>query len=247
MPRFKGKSVVVIGGTSGMGLASAKLFAEEGAHVLVTGHSEDAVAKATRELAGQATVLASDATKSDDLSSLADHIARNLKAVDLLFVNAGSTSVTPFTDVAPDEYDRLMGLNARAPFFVVQNLAPLVREGGAIVVTTSVANVKGLQGNTVYAATKAALRSMVRTWARELAPRNIRVNAVSPGPIATEILDKAMGKDAADKARAAMRENNPMKRFGDPEEIARAVAFLAFDATFTTGAELPVDGGASQL
>jgi len=247
MPRFSGKIVIVIGGTSGIGLASAKLFAEQGARVLVTGHSKDAIADARRDLDGDVTVLESDATDSDDIAGLAEHISQNLKAIDLLFFNAGTTVMRPFSDVSADEYDKLMGLNARSPFFVVQELAPLIRDGGAIVVTTSVANVKGIVGNIVYSAAKAALRSMVRTWARELAPRKIRVNAVTPGPISTSILDKVMGKEAAEKARATMLENNPMKRFGHPDEVARAVAFLGFDATFTTGAELPVDGGASQL
>ena len=247
MLRYKEKVVVIIGGTSGMGLETARFFHDEGARVIATGHGGDAVAAATKTLGDSVAVLASNATEAADRERLAHRIARDFGRIDLLFVNAGATAVTPASDVSVDEYDQLMGLNARAAFFLVQELSPLISEGGAIVATTSVANVKGIAGNSVYAATKAALRSFVRTWARELAPRNIRVNAVSPGPISTSILDKVMSKEAADKARAVMRENNPMKRFGTPEEIARAVAFLGFEATFTTGAELPVDGGASQL
>jgi NAD(P)-dependent dehydrogenase (short-subunit alcohol dehydrogenase family) len=128
-----------------------------------------------------------------------------------------------------------------------RRLAPLIADGGSIVFTTSVVNVKGLPMVSVYAATKAALRSMTRSIARELLPRGIRVNAVSPGPINTSILDKTLGPEAAERAKAQMQENNPMKRFGDPIEVAKAVVFLGFDATYTTGAELTVDGGASQL
>jgi NAD(P)-dependent dehydrogenase (short-subunit alcohol dehydrogenase family) len=144
-------------------------------------------------------------------------------------------------------YDELLTVNAKGPYFTVQKLAPLMARGGAVVLTTSVANVKGLPMVSAYSASKAALRSMTRTLARELLPRGIRVNAVSPGPIDTGILERTLPKEAAERTRAQMTENNPMKRFGHPEEVAKAVMFLAFEATFTTGAEMPVDGGASQL
>lgn len=142
----------------------------------------------------------------------------------------------------------MFNLNAKGPFFAVQRLAPLITRGGSVVLTTSVANVKGMPMIAAYGAAKAALRSFARTLAAELLPRGIRVNAVSPGPIDTPIIGKAFpDKATADHLTGEMREANPMKRFGTPEEVAKAVLFLAFDATFTTGAELPVDGGWSQL
>ena len=142
----------------------------------------------------------------------------------------------------------MFNLNAKGPFFAVQKLAPLINRGGSVVLTTSVANVKGMPGQATYGAAKAALRSFARTLATELLPREIRVNAVTPGPIDTPILDKVFpDKDAAAQIREQMAGMVPMKRFGTSEEIAKAVLFLAFDATFTTGAELPVDGGWSQL
>jgi len=144
-------------------------------------------------------------------------------------------------------YDELFAVNAKGSYFTVQKLAPLMNEGGAVVFTTSVANVRGFPMISAYSASKAALRSMARSLACELLPRGIRVNAVSPGPIDTGILEKSMPKEAADQTKHQMSESNPMKGLGRPEEVAKALVFLAFDATYTTGAELVVDGGASQL
>ena len=144
-------------------------------------------------------------------------------------------------------YDEMFNLNAKGPFFAVQKLAPLINRGGSVVLTTSVANVKGLPGQATYGAAKAALRSLARTLAVELLPREIRVNAVTPGPIDTPIIGKAFPADAVAQIREKMTGMVPMQRWGTSEEIAKAVLFLAFDATFTTGAELPVDGGWSQL
>ncbi len=169
-------------------------------------------------------------------------------AFDLLFVNAGFCIPTPLDSVTEAIYDEMFNLNAKGPFFAVQKLAPMINRGGSVVLTTSIANVKGMPTLAAYGAAKAALRSLARVLAAELLPRGIRVNAVSPGPIDTPIIGKAFpDKDVAAHVAGQMREANPMKRFGTPEEIAKAVLFLAFDATYTTGAELPVDGGWSQL
>jgi|HubBroStandDraft_1064217.scaffolds.fasta_scaffold80929_2 NAD(P)-dependent dehydrogenase (short-subunit alcohol dehydrogenase family) len=247
MNRYDGKCAVVIGGSNGIGLATAKLLADLGVRVLVTGHSPTSIESARATLGETAVVVESDATSPADLQNLAKTIESSLGKIDLLFVNAGMTHFAPLEKVTEEVYGKLFDLNARAPFFTVQKLAPLIADGGSIVFTTSVVNVKGLPMVSVYAATKAALRSMTRSIARELLPRGIRVNAVSPGPINTSILDKTLGPEAAERAKAQMQENNPMKRFGDPIEVAKAVVFLGFDATYTTGAELTVDGGASQL
>lgn len=246
MLRYQNKRVVIIGGTSGIGLATAQYLLNKGAQVIVTGRSA-ADLQTAKPILGEHNVLKNDISLLSEMANLRKQIATRFAAIDLLFINAGITAMGEFTTTREEDYDRLFGINTKGAYFMIQTLAPLISDGGAIVVTTSVANVKGLPSTSVYAATKAALRSMVRSFARELLPRQIRVNAVSPGPIDTPILGKTLGEDAAEKARAQFEENNPMKRFGQSEEVARAVAFLAFGATYTTGAELPVDGGASQL
>lgn len=247
MKPYDGKKVVVTGGTSGIGLATAKLLLDHGARVLVTGRTPVTLDQAREQLGGGAMVVESDTASLTDIDTLADRVKSEFGTLDLLFANAGVTRPTPFEATAEALYDELLTVNAKGPYFTVQKLAPLMARGGAVVLTTSVANVKGLPMVSAYSASKAALRSMTRTLARELLPRGIRVNAVSPGPIDTGILERTLPKEAAERTRAQMTENNPMKRFGHPEEVAKAVMFLAFEATFTTGAEMPVDGGASQL
>jgi NAD(P)-dependent dehydrogenase (short-subunit alcohol dehydrogenase family) len=192
-------------------------------------------------------VIESDAASLVDIDRLHERAKSELETLDLLFVNAGVTRFVPFESMTAAMYDELLTVNARGAYFTMQKLAPLIAEGGAIVLTTSIANVKGFALASAYSASKAALRSMARSFARELLPRGIRVNAVSPGPVETPIIDKATPKDMADQIKRQLREANPMKRFGRPEEVAKAVLFLAFEATYTTGAELAVDGGASQL
>ena len=247
MNQFDGKRVVITGGTSGMGFATARYLLDGGARVLVTGRTKATLDSARAELGPNAIVVESDATSRGDADALAERVQSEFAGIDLLFVNAGATRWVPFEATTEAVYDELMAVNAKAPYFTVQNLAPLMGEGSAVVLTTSVVNVKGIPLVSAYSAGKAALRSMARTLATELLPRGIRVNAVSPGPIDTAILTKSMPKDEADKAIVMMAENTPMKRLGRSEEIAKAVAFLAFEATYTTGAELPIDGGASQL
>jgi NAD(P)-dependent dehydrogenase (short-subunit alcohol dehydrogenase family) len=183
-----------------------------------------------------------------DIDALASRVKAEFDTIDLLFVNAGFGLFAPLESTTEAIYDEMFNLNAKGPFFAVQKLAPLINRGGPVVLTTSIANVKGMAGLAAYGAAKAALRSFARVLAAELLPREIRVNAVTPGPIDTPILNKAFpNKDAAAQVTEQMRGMNPMKRFGTSEEIAKAVLFLAFDATFTTGAELPVDGGWSQI
>ena len=248
MKRYEGKKVVIIGGTSGMGLATAKMLLDGGASVLVTGRSQEGLASAQKELGNEVIVVASDARSLTDLDALASRVKAQFDTVDLLFVNAGFSIPTPLDNVTEAIYDEMFNLNSKGPFFAVQKFAPLINRGGAVVLTTSVANVKGLPGQSTYGAAKAALRSLARTLAAELAPREIRVNAITPGPIDTPILNKVFpDKNVVAQVREKTIAMMPMKRFGTSEEIAKAVLFLAFDATFTTGAELPVDGGWSQL
>ena len=248
MKRYEGKKVVIIGGTSGMGLATAKMLLDEGASVVVTGRSKEGLDSAQKELGNEAVVVASDARSLTDLDALASRVKAHFDTLDLLFVNAGFSIPTPLDSVTEAIYDEMFNLNSKGPFFAVQKIAPLINRGGAVVLTTSVANVKGLPGQSTYGAAKAALRSLARTLAAELVSREIRVNAISPGPIDTPILDKVFpDKNVVAQVREKTIGIIPMKRFGTSEEIAKAVIFLAFDATFTTGAELPVDGGWSQL
>lgn len=247
MVEYEGKNVVITGGSSGVGLATAKLFAGGGARVLITGRTQATLDAAREQLGDGAVAVRADVASLADVAALVERATAEFGLVDALFVNAGTTRSAPFESVSEQMYDELFAINAKGAYFTVQKFVPLLREGAGIVLTTSVANVKGLPMISAYAASKAALRSMTRSLARELLPRRIRVNAISPGPIDTGILEKSLPKDAAEQTRAQMTANNPMVRFGDAEEVAKAVAFLAFDATYTTGAELPVDGGASQL
>ena len=248
MERFDDKKVVIIGGTSGMGLATAKMLLDRGARVLVTGRSQAGLESARQELGTGAIVVSSDARSLTDIDALAARVKAEFDTFDLLFVNAGFSIPTPLESVTEAIYDEMFNLNAKGPFFAVQKLASMINRGGSVVLTTSIANVKGMPGQATYGAAKAALRSFARTLTVELLPLEIRVNAVTPGPIDTGILEKAFpDKDTAAKVKGHAGGMVPMKRFGTSDEIAKAVLFLAFDATFTTGAELPVDGGWSQL
>jgi NAD(P)-dependent dehydrogenase (short-subunit alcohol dehydrogenase family) len=246
--QYENKKVVIIGGTSGIGLATAKMLVGGGARVLVTGRSQASLEETQKELGKSGVTVSSDARSLTDIDALAARVKAEFGTIDLLFVNAGFSTFAPLESVTEADYDAMFNLNAKGPFFAVQKLAPLITRGGSVVLTTSTANIKGMPMIGAYGGAKAALRSFARMFAMEFLPREIRVNAVSPGPIDTPVV----GKVWPDKAMAAqavgqMTEAVPMKRFGKADEVAKAVLFLAFDATFTTGAEIPVDGGWSQL
>jgi NAD(P)-dependent dehydrogenase (short-subunit alcohol dehydrogenase family) len=249
MNRFKGKTAVITGGTTGIGLATAKLFINEGARVIVTGRAAATIKSAQVELGDNAIVVRSDATSFPDMDALAAKVKETFGKLDVLFVNAGYGHFVPFEQVTEGIYDEMLNLNAKGPYFIVQKLVPLMSPESSVIFTTSLANMKAVPALSAYGAAKAALRSMTRSLASELLPRGIRVNAVNPGPIGeTDILQKVgMPKETKDQIYTQMAASVPMKRLGTPEEIAKAVAFLAIDATFTTGFEIPVDGGWSQL
>jgi NAD(P)-dependent dehydrogenase (short-subunit alcohol dehydrogenase family) len=247
MPRFEGKRVVIIGGTSGIGLETAKQLLNEGARVLVPGRSDSGIESALGQLGPGAIVVKSDATLLADIEALASGVKTEFGTIDALLICAGKSVFAPIEAVSEELYDELMAVNAKGPFLTVQKLASVIGDGGAIVLVTSIVNVLGVEMVSVYSAAKAALRSMTRPLARELVKRGIRVNAVSPGPINTGVLEKTMPKEAVDQIRKQYTDIIPMKRLGRPEEVAKATIFFAFDATFTTGAELVTDGGGTQL
>ena len=248
MINYQGKTAVVTGGSTGIGFATAKLLAQGGAKVIFTARNKDAVEAAQKELGVNVIGLVSDTSKLPDIDALAAKAKVELGAVDLLFVNAGIAKFLPLADVTEAFFDEMIAINTKGAFFTVQKLAPVLRQGGAVILNTSVVDEKGMATTSVYAASKAALRSLARTLSTELLPRGIRVNAVSPGPITTPIYGKlGMPQDMLDGFGASMRDGNPMKRFGTAEEVARAALFLGFEASYTSGAELPVDGGLSQL
>jgi NAD(P)-dependent dehydrogenase (short-subunit alcohol dehydrogenase family) len=244
---YADRRAVIVGGTTGIGLATAEALVAGGARVLVTGRNERNVAAAQQRLGSGALVVASDASSPDAIDELARLVEAQLAGIDLAFLNAGVASLEPVAEVSERSFDHIFDVNAKGSFFTAQRLAPLVREGGAIVFTT-VTNGTATPAMSVYMASKAAVRAFAQTLAAELLPRRIRVNTVAPGFIDTPTLGVA---GMTEKERGAFRqvgdEITPMGRHGSAEEVARAVLFLAFHATYTTGAELPVDGGLAQL
>jgi NAD(P)-dependent dehydrogenase (short-subunit alcohol dehydrogenase family) len=248
MNRFQGKTAIITGGTTGIGFATAKLLVSEGGKVGITGRTPSSIQVARQELGAGNHVWQSDSSKLSDIETLAQDAKAAFGQIDLLFINAGVGKFLPLEQVTEANWDETFSINLKGAFFGVQKLSGLIKSGGSVVLTTTIANNKGMPGSSFYAASKAGLRSLARTLSAELLPKGIRVNAVSPGPIETGVMDK-LGMPADQKAGfvAYMTNSNPMKRFGDSEEVARAVLFLAVDATYSTGLELNVDGGAGQL
>ncbi|GAB2852183.1 SDR family NAD(P)-dependent oxidoreductase [Lentzea nigeriaca] len=239
--KYLGKKVVVTGGTHGMGRAVVDRLVDEGAEVVLTGRT---IEKAEGI---KAHAIASDAADLDDIAALKTEVAQRLHDIDLLFINVGFSTLTPFDTTTEADYDRTFDVNTKGAFFTAQHLAPLIREGGSIVFTTSVATVLGSPGLSVYAGAKAAVRAFARGLAAELAPRNVRVNVVSPGFIDTPSMGvSGVPDDVVRQFKEHGDRVTPLKRHGSMDEVANAVLFLAFDATFTTGAELAVDGGLGQ-
>ncbi|HEY3799207.1 MAG TPA: SDR family oxidoreductase [Caulobacteraceae bacterium] len=248
MGKLDGKVALISGGTSGIGAAAAGLFLAEGARVVVTGSSEMSAHAARAAMPG-VEALASDATDLSAIQTLVADVAARHGRIDVLVVSAGTAAFAPLADVDEAFFDAQFDLNVKGAFFLARAAAPVMADGGAMVLVGSVAaHSGGYGGASVYAATKAAVRSLARTLAQELLPRGIRVNAVSPGSIDTPLIDKngyVGAKREAFLADAARRA--PMGRVGTPAEVAAAILYLAADATYTTGSELFVDGGMADL
>ena len=248
--KLAGKIALITGGSSGLGLATAKRFVSEGATVVVTGRREAELAAAVKELGGSALGVRGDVSSLPDLDRLYATIREKHGRLDVLFANAGGGSFLPLGEITEAQFDKYFGINVKGTLFTVQKALPLMAAGGSVVLNGSMVSVKGVPGFTVYAATKAALRSFARTWAVDLRGRNIRVNVVSPGVVVTPAYKNELGLSDEQikefEARGAAAA--PLGRAGTPDEIARAVVFLASDdSSYVTGAELFVDGGAAQI
>jgi NAD(P)-dependent dehydrogenase (short-subunit alcohol dehydrogenase family) len=249
MSRLNGKVAVITGGSSGIGLATAQRFVEEGAHVVIMGRRQSELDKAKALIGDGLTTVAGDVTSPADLDRLFATVLEQEGGLDILVTSSGRVEPEELGKITEENFDRTFELNARATLFTVQTALPLIRNGGSVILVGSIAGYVGIPGYSTYSATKAALRSYTRTWTREFSDRGIRFNTLSPGPIDTPILDgQADSVEAADELKAQFAAAVPLKRLGRPQEIAAAALFLASDdSSFVAGAELSVDGGMAQV
>ena len=249
MNRLEGKTALITGGNSGIGRAIAQEFASQGAHVAIFGRNQ-ATLDETKSLIGNGTLaVQGDVTNLDDLDTLYKATSEKLGKIDVLVVNAGIAKVSPLDQTTESFFDQTSDINFKGAFFTVQKALPYLNDGASIILVSSIVNIKGFPGFSVYSATKAAVRSLARSWATELSPRNIRVNTLSPGPIETPIFDKmGLPQETLDEFAAGMIQQVPLGRFGKPEEMAKAALFLASDdSSYIQGAELSADGGVAQV
>ena len=243
MGKLTGKVAVITAATSGMALATAKLFVEEGAYVFITGRRQEKLDDAVKAIGRNVTGVQGDAANLSDLDRLYETVKREKGYIDVLFASAGHAGQAMLGSVTEEQFDATFGLNVRGTLFTVQKALSLFRDGGSIIMNGSIASVKGMPGRGVYGASKAALRSFARTWLVELQDRRIRVNVLSPGPIDTPAIEAA-----PPAMREQFRQMIPRKELGRPEEIATVALFLASDdSSFVNGSELSVDGGLSQI
>lgn len=245
MSKLSNKVALITGGNSGIGLATAKLYKEEGAQVIITARSSETFAQAKQEYGNSFDVVQADVSKVEDLDKLYQHIKDKYGKLDVLFANAGVAQFSPTTETTPEFFDNQFNTNVRGLYFTVAKALPILSKGSTVVLTASVVGIKGFPGASVYSATKAAVRSFARTWTAEIPVDQVRFNVLSPGPIETPIFDK-MGM--AQEHKVGMISGVPIKRFGRPEEMANVALFLASsDSSFIAGAEIFADGGFGQI
>jgi NAD(P)-dependent dehydrogenase (short-subunit alcohol dehydrogenase family) len=249
MGKLDGKVALITGGNSGIGLATAKRFVQEGAWVYVTGRTQSKLDEAVKQIGSNVTGVQGDVAKLADLDRLFDQIKNEKGKLDIVFANAGIAKYAAFGTIDEEHFDSIFDGNVKGLLFTVQKALPLLPDGASIILNASIVGSKGLPSNSVYAATKAAVRSFARTWTTDLKARRIRVNAISPGPIDTEGLRELVGSSPTGQERLkGISSTVPLGRLGQPDEIAKAVVFLASDdSSFVTGIELFVDGGFAQV
>jgi NAD(P)-dependent dehydrogenase (short-subunit alcohol dehydrogenase family) len=244
MGKLNGKVAVITGGSSGMALATAQLFVAEGAYVFITGRRKSTLDEAVKLIGRNVTGVQADSANLNDLDRLFDTVKREKGKIDILYASAGMGEAVPLGEITEQHFDAAFNLNTRGTLFTVQKALPLFNDGGSIIMTGSVASVKGFPGFGVYSASKAALRSFARTWLNELKGRNIRVNVLGPGPIATPMQEEVLTQQAKEMFESLI----PRGKMGQPEEIATVALFLASDdSKFVNGVELAVDGGLSAI
>jgi NAD(P)-dependent dehydrogenase (short-subunit alcohol dehydrogenase family) len=249
MGKLEGKIALITGGNSGIGLATAKRLVSEGAYVFITGRRESELAAAVKEIGRNVTGVQGDVSDLGDLDRLFAKIKQEKGKLDIVFANAGVARYAPLGEITEEFYESIFNINVKGLLFTVQKALPLMTDGASIILNASIVASKGLPSNSVYSATKAAVRSFARTWTTDLKDRHIRVNAVSPGSTDTPGLNDLLASSETGQQRLKMISNSvPLGRLGAPDEIAKAVVFLASDdASYITGAELFVDGGFAQV
>lgn len=248
MSQLVGKTAVVTGGGTGIGLAATARLVSEGAHVFITGRREDALDRAVESIGSAVTAVPGDIAEPADLDRLYDAVRDRGRGLDVVFANAATVTFAPLAQATGEQFDQIFGVNVRGTLLTVQKALPLLNDGATVIINSSVRADDGRPDYGLYAASKAAVRSLTRTWANELKGRGIRVNAVSPGAIDTPGIDTAVGAENAAAVKADLATGVPVGRLGRPEEVAAAVAFLASaDSSFMLGTTLYVDGGETQF
>jgi NAD(P)-dependent dehydrogenase (short-subunit alcohol dehydrogenase family) len=250
MKKLEGKVAVITGGSSGIGLATAQRFVEEeGAHVFITGRRQSEVDAAVKQIGKNVTGVQGDVSNLADLDRLYDTVKQQKGRIDVLFANAGIIELAPLGSITESHFDKIFNINVKGLLFTVQKALPLFQDGGSIILTASIGGSKGYEGSNVYSATKAAIRSFARSWTVDLKHRKIRVNAISPGVIDTPMTSSMVqSEELGEQLKTNLVSAVPMGRMGSPDEIAKAVSFLASDdSSYVTGIELFVDGGMAQI